>query len=285
MNCLRFCLCGLLAWTLVAQLPAAEEGEANVSVFSFFVQRIAKERGVSLGKAAELLYDAGVRGFDIGVNDPKLPELAATKLKPINVYAFPRLLDAEKGPADVAQALATAKRYGVPRVMVVPPNFSKGEDEGEFLRLVQAMRGVVAAAKAQGVTVTVEDFGGVRNPCSHLKYLKRFLAAIPDLRFALDSGNLYYAGRGDDILELLDGARDRIAHVHLKDQPAADNRAFVTLGAGAVPNERIVRTLAARGYRGWYTLENPAGNDTYADTLRQLATLRAWCGAKAPSAP
>ena len=44
--------------------------------------------------------------------------------------------------------------------------------------------------------MTVEDYGGTGNPCSYTKYLKRFLTDIPELGYALDSGNLYYAGRG-----------------------------------------------------------------------------------------
>ena len=137
------------------------------------------------------------------------------------------------------------------------------------------MKECVAEAKKRGVTITVEDFGGTANCCSYAKYLKRFLDEIPDLRFALDSGNLYYAGRGEDILEMMDFAKGKIGHVHLKDQSATDNHEYVTLGLGAVPNEKIVKAVAATDYNGWYTLENPVG-DTYNDTVRQVALLKAW---------
>ena len=98
---------------------------------------------------------------------------------------------------------------------------------------------------------------------------------IPDLRFALDSGNLYYAGRGEDILEMMAFAKGRVGHVHLKDQSAADNHGFVTLGMGAVPNERIVKAVAGSGYDGWYTLENPVG-DVMNDSVRQVAVVSRW---------
>ena len=138
-----------------------------------------------------------------------------------------------------------------------------------------AMRIFVEKGRERGITVAVEDYGGTNNPCSYAKYLKRFLDEIPDLRFALDSGNLYYAGRGDDILELMRHAKGRIAHVHLKDQTREDNHKYATIGLGAVPNAEIVRTVAADGYDGWYTLENPIG-DIYEDVLRQVAVLKAW---------
>ena len=77
-------------------------------------------------------------------------------------------------------------------------------------------------------------------------------------------------------------AKDRVAHIHLKDQPKENNRAYVTLGLGAVPNEAIVTAMARAGYTGWYTLENPVG-DTYTDTVRQTAVLKSWLeAAKAP---
>ena len=164
--------------------------------------------------------------------------------------------------------------------MVVPPNFTDGkESEPQFAQILAFMKGFVAEAKKQGITITIEDFGGTSNPCSYAKYLKRFMDEIPDIRFALDTGNLYYAGRGEDILEMMAYAKGRIGHVHLKDQPADKNRSYVTLGLGVVPNEKIVKTVNAAGYDGWYTLEEPVG-DTYTDTVRQVAVLKSWLRSK-----
>lgn len=160
--------------------------------------------------------------------------------------------------------------------MVVPSHFTKGGDEAaEFAKDLSSMKMFVGEAKKRGITITVEDFGGPMNPGSHIKYLKRFLDEIPELKFALDSGNLYYAGRGEDILEMMEYAKDRIGHVHLKDQTKENNRKFATLGLGAVPNEKIVKTVAAAGYTGWFTLENTVG-DAYTDSIRQVAVLKHW---------
>ena len=258
--------------------PVLKSGEPRISVFASFITRVAKERRISLAKAAALLYDLGVRGFDIGPDERILPELAQSKLRPINFYYFPKMFGPDNGRADCLHALEVAARYGVPRIMVVPTHFTKdGDQAAEFEQLLSGMKLFVAEAKKRGITITVEDFGGNANAGSYMKYLKRFLNEIPDLRFALDSGNLYYAGRGEDILEMMAFAKGRIAHVHLKDQTAEDNRKYATLGLGAVPNERIVKEMAASGYNGWYTLENPVGN-VYNDTVRQVALLKAWLG-------
>ena len=258
---------------------AAAGREPNISVFASAIHKTAKQRGVSIAQAADMLYAAGVRGFDTSASDANLPALAATKLKPINLYCFPNMYAEDNGAAECARILDTAVKYGVPRVMVVPSSFRKGGDEAsDFATILSAMRIFVEKGRERGITVTVEDFGGTNNPCSYAKYLKRFLDEIPDLRFALDSGNLYYAGRGDDILDMMKYAKGRIAHVHLKDQTHEDNHKYATIGLGAVPNAEIVRTVAADGYDGWYTLENPVG-DVYDDVLRQVAVLKAWAAA------
>ena len=253
-----------------------QEKEPNISVFASFIRRTAKERGVSLTEAADMLYALGVRGFDVGPDDADLPELAATRLKPINFYFFPKMFAPDNGAADCKRCLDQAVKYGVPRVMVVPTHFTKdGNEAEEFAKDLSSMKMFVAEAKKRGITITIEDFGGPANPGSHMKYLKRFLDEIPDLRFALDSGNLYYAGRGESILDMMEYAKGRIAHVHLKDQTKENNRKYATLGLGAVPNEKIVKTVSASGYEGWYTLENSVG-DTYTDTVRQVAVLKSW---------
>ncbi len=271
---------GLFVFT--GHLVAADEAEPRISVFAKFIRMVAKEKQMTLAESAAALYDLGVRGYDCGPDEADLDELAATKLKPINFYYFPNWIPREGKAYYVHQTtpeecLKKAEKYGIPRIMVVPPDFTDGqENEAEFALIVEKMRDFTAQAKARGIVVTAETFGGRRNCCSYAKYLKRLLTEIPDLKFALDSGNLHFAGRGDDVLELMAFAKDRIAHVHLKDQlPAPDNRTYVTLGLGAVPNEKIVKAVAASGYKGWYTLENPVG-DTYNDTVRQTALLKAW---------
>lgn len=261
----------------------AHDGAPNISVFSHVVRRIANERKVPFEVAAEMLYALGVHGVDVngkGKGDD-LAALASTKIKPINFYVFLDAPGADGGAAECRTILDKAEKYGVPRCMLIPPSFTKGGDqEAEFARMLAQLKMIVAEAKKRGITITVEDFGGTNNPCSYLKYLKRFLDEIPDLRLALDSGNLYYAGRGDDILELMAYAKGRIAHVHLKDQKPDNARKYETLGLGAVPNREIVRTVSADGYAGWYTLENLVGADTYEDVVRQVAVLKSWLSGK-----
>lgn len=278
----RLISCALLAVVLSGcGMPGCgrrceEEGAPKISVFANFVRKTAKQRNISIAEAAEMIYALGVRGFDVSPDAKDLPELAATRLKPINFYFFPNMFAEDNGAADCRRCLDRAVEYGVPRVMVVPTNFtSDGDEAAEFAKILSSMRMFVEEGRRRGITITVEDFGGTSNAGSHAKYLKRLLDEVPGLCFALDSGNMYYAGRGEDILEMMAHANGRIAHVHLKDQTFENNRKYATLGLGAVPNEEIVKRLNARGYDGWYTLENPVG-DVYTDTVRQVAVLKSW---------
>lgn len=256
----------------------ANDRPLKISVFSSLVDRVARERKVSLEQAADLLRDAGVSGFDSDYRNARLPQLAQSSLRPINFYGFLHFLGPDNGAKEIEDFIGTAVKYGVPRVMVVPDSFTKdGDREAEYLRIREGVAKLVARGAEKGVTVTIEDFGGVQNPCSCAGYLRRFLEDVPGLCFALDSGNLYFAGRGDDIRDMMRFAENRIRHVHLKDQTVEDNRKYASLGLGAVPNAEIVRFVHAKGYDGWYTLENPVGPDVLADVHRQVAVLRYWC--------
>jgi len=268
----------LLAVVTAGCFTCARSEPVKLSVFAGTVERVAKAKGVPLGESAALLAEADVTGFDASYKDPKLPEFAKTGLKPINFYGWPKFLGPDGGAKDSDEFVAAAVKYGAPQIMVIPDDFSKdGDQEADYVRILAGLRKLVAKANAAGIAVTVEDYGNTNNACSHTKYLKRFLTDIPELGFALDSGNLYYAGRGEDIVDMARFADGRIRHVHLKDQTKEDNRKYATLGTGAVPNEAVVRLVHKSGYRGWYTLENPVGDDILEDVRRQAGVVRAWC--------
>lgn len=255
------------------------KGAPKVSVFAHYIRAIAKQRGLSIDESCRMLYSLGVRGFDTAYDDEELPDLAKTCLEPINLYGGVRFLGNDGGIVAMERFISTAEKYAVPRIMVIPDSFTQGGDEEEeFVRIVVGLRKMVAAAKERGIVVMVEDFGGdPMNPCSRLEYMKRFLTEIPDLRVALDSGNFYYANRGDDILDLMTFAEGRIEHVHLKDQLRTNHRTYAELGLGGVPNAQVVHHMVRIGYDGWYTLENTVSDaDVYIETARQTAVLQAW---------
>lgn len=263
---------------LVFQVAARDSGAWRISIFAEDVSAIAKQKHVALKRAVGMVKEAGVSGFDIGYREEGLDDILKSGLQPANLYGRVDFLSGDNGAADTEEFIAKAEKYGFTRVMVIPPDFTDGRaNEEEFGRMVAGLRNFVKKADKKSIVTMIEDFGDEANPCSYVKYLKRFMDEIPNLKVVLDAGNLYYAGRGEDILEFLAFARGRIAHVHLKDQPRSANRKFVSLGLGCVPNELICRELSAKeGYREWITLENFEMNDVLADVCRQVAVLDHW---------
>lgn len=266
--------CLPVGWKLVAALDA--RFEPRISVFANAIAAAAQTNGISIAVAAQRFYEAGVRGFDASYDDPRLPELAATQLKPVNLYGWGCFKDADGGKATAAKFVAQAIRYAVPRIMIIPDSLTPGgNNEDEFRMTVEGLRYLAKLARSKGVVPMIEDYGGDTNPCSYLKYLKRYLDEIPELAYALDAGNLHYAGRGEDILEMMRYAEGRIEHVHLKDFEHGSNRIRASLGLGQIPNETIVLTMLRNGYDKWITLEDLRG-DKLEDVNRQVSVVRYW---------
>ncbi len=159
------------------------------------VERIAKAKGVSLGELGGAARGGRRDRFRLSsCYYPKLPELAKTGLKPINFFGWPKLLGPDGGAKDSDEAVAAAVKYGVPRIMVVPDEFSKdGDQEADYVRIREGLRKLVAKANA-GITVTVENYGGTGKSLL-VHEIPRFLTDIPELGYASDSGNSTTPGR------------------------------------------------------------------------------------------
>jgi len=277
-----------LSLALVSLLSVSALAEAPVPKFSVFVgsvKRIANERKISIAESVRLLMAAGVTGFDCDYREKSLSEVIQGGLKPVNFYGWFNFVAPDSAVEACAKCLAVAKGCGAERIMIVPTGFREGPTaEADYLRIRDGLRRFAGEIRAAGLVPMIEDYGGVENICSHMSYLKRMMDDVPDLAYALDTGNLYYAGRGEDILEMMRYVKGRIGHVHLKDQTKADNHIYASLGLGAVPNAELVRTVASWGYGGWYTFENLVGPDLYTDVVRQIAVVRLWvaegCGTR-----
>ena len=107
----------------------------------------------------------------------------------------------------------------------------------------------------QTVVETKDDISRVLDSC--------------DVTFCLDTGHMAFGGQ--DPVEFAKTAIERVGHVHLKDirldmvapvlrrevslMAATQAGVFTPLGQGDVDILRVVQTLEAAGYRGWYVIE------------------------------
>jgi inosose dehydratase len=146
------------------------------------------------------------------------------------------------------------------------------DDDGWRLLLGNLDR-LAACAAGRGVRATLHPHVGTL--VERGAEVDRVLVGSP-IPLCLDTGHLFIGGM--DPLDLVRGAADRIAHLHLKDvdatlagrvrsgdmtyAEAVHAGIYRPLGAGDIDIAGIVRTLAGSGYNGWYVLEQ----DTIVET-------------------
>jgi inosose dehydratase len=165
-------------------------------------------------------------------------------------------------------------------------------DEAGWATLLANLDRLTHLAAARGVRAVLHPHVGTmieRGP-----EVQRVLAGSA-ISLCLDTGHLLIGGT--DPAELTRQAPGRIAHTHLKDvngQIAAQVRAglltyteavsrgmYRPLGTGGVDVAAIIGYLTARGYDGWYVLEQdtiltepPRGEGPLADVRRSADYLR-----------
>jgi inosose dehydratase len=148
-----------------------------------------------------------------------------------------------------------------------PDGPARGQlDAAERTQMVESLAAVDEIADGHGLMHTLHPHVGTRlETPGDVEYLTE----ASSVRWCLDTGHLTLIGV--DPLRLATDARDRVAHVHLKDvelsladdlrsgavshREAARTGVFRPLGSGDVAVGEVVEALESTGYAGWYVLE------------------------------
>jgi sugar phosphate isomerase/epimerase len=166
----------------------------------------------------------------------------------------------------VADGIPITKRLNA-KVMLLP-FFGKGAlgTPAEFDYIGDLLRELGPEAEKSSVILALEN---TVNAADNLRMLERSRSRAVKIYY--DCGNLAHSGF-DPIAELQAMGRDRIAQVHLKDNPHY-------LGEGNINLPRIVQILQEMGYSGFANLETDApSRDIAADMRRNLAYIRRLTG-------
>jgi inosose dehydratase len=139
-------------------------------------------------------------------------------------------------------------------------------DDPSWASLVAGIGRVIELGSERGLAVALHPHQGTVIEGS--RQVQRVLASSP-VSLCVDTGHLMVAGA--DPVELTTAARDRVAHVHLKDvladlaeqvrsgrmgyRDAVAEGMYRPLGSGDVDVAAIVSALEASDYDGWYVLE------------------------------
>lgn len=266
------------------------------SVFYHHICEAARETGRNVDEMlllarswgigyVELDRDAiGARGGDIlGLCN----QLTRCGMAPSSIYGFYSWQEEGSVPAEDDLLLWQAQLLECPRVMVIPGFYTDPADaekcREEKARMIAGMQKLCAMAAARGITPTIECFDDARSPIATIAGMAEFLAAVPELKVTLETGNFLFSG--DDILEAQQRFAGAIAHVHLKDRflprlspdiaPTGDRTVAVTgevmypcaVGHGHIPMDTVLRRLSGAGYDGILTIEHFGAAD-YAQTIR-----------------
>ena len=162
----------------------------------------------------------------------------------------------------------------------------------DWSKVTEALKIVEEVAEANGLRTVLHPHYGtfIETTGDSLRVIEGL-----DMGICLDTGHLALAG--DDPVDLVSRAADRVCHVHLKDLDASladqvrlgtlsyhdaiEQGLFRPLGQGDVDIENVVAGLESAGYRGWYVLEQDValakephvGEGPVLDVIRSLEFL------------
>jgi sugar phosphate isomerase/epimerase len=163
--------------------------------------------------------------------------------------------DPDRAVADLRWFLDLAAEWEAPLVRVFGGEAPEGQPRDAVLdAMARPLMAMAADAERSGITIGVET----HDAFSSARELAPLLARVesPAVGALWDIVHTSRMGEApDEVADLLDG---RIVHVHVKDgrgEPGARAWELVPLGEGDVPVAGVLRTLAARGYAGWLTVE------------------------------
>lgn len=262
------------------------------SIFFEHIETAAAQTGRSIESILAEVRELGFEGVECssdhfkGRREEFRALLEKTGFAVSSVYRFfdfGRSID----PDELERYLDDLVYLGAEKTLIVPGFFDETSDrEKEFAGMVQALELLCGMAKPLGITVMLEDFDNVNSPCSTMSGLRRFMDAVPELRFTLDTGNFRYSC--EDVLEGYALLKDRLGHVHLKDRAAepmtagdfgpaaADGKILcpAPVGSGYIPIRECIRMTMADGYDSWYAAEHFNSADMLGYIRRSAAFLQ-----------
>ena len=250
---------GVTDWNL--KLPSKLEAVALAADLGFEGVEVSLGRTPVSGKLP--LGDEALQDRYLAAARDRGIALAGTCLDILHV----NYLKSDKlGQKWVADGIPITKRLNA-KVMLLP-FFGKGAlgTPAEFDYIGDFLRELGPEAEKSGVILALEN---TVNAADNLRMLERSRSRAVKIYY--DCGNLVHSGF-DPIAELQAMGRDRIAQVHLKDNPDY-------LGEGNINLPKIVQILQEMGYSGFANLETDApSRDIAADMRRNLAYIRRLTG-------
>ncbi|MBR3516177.1 MAG: sugar phosphate isomerase/epimerase [Lachnospiraceae bacterium] len=255
----------------------------KTGTFFHHIRQAAEERGESLEQTFEYVHELGYVGAEVDADDHEGAELLGSHDIAVSSiyrnYAWQDSLDESL----MEEHIRLAKYLGTDKIMAIPGFFGEGDSESirreKRKRMAEGMNRLYELASQNGLVLTIEDYDNALSPIATIDGMEYFLAAVPGLKVAFDTGNFKYSG--EDVLTAEKVFADRIVHVHFKDRLYSRNGSGdpckcpdgsvlwpCAVGEGDIPMEEILRRLKRNGYSG-YVMAEFFGAASYSDTLKR----------------
>ena len=290
----------------------------KLSVFFHHVVCAAKEQDISLEEELKQIRRMGIEYVEVDREDAGRNETEIRELKALldkcdlkvgcvyGTYDWERDLSARRSAQAVQEAgrqglhLLQARLLEANNIMLIPGFYDTGSAfwgvlfrKKQLRNMLEGMRSMTEEAVRKGFTVLIEDFDNENSPISTIEGMRTFLDYIPELKVALDTGNLFFSG--ENVLEAQELFADKISFVHLKDRLvlSEEDRNRLTpseesalgekitgaggremyacaLGEGCIPIPEVLERLKDNGYDGILAMEF-FGASSYALAIRKSA--------------
>jgi len=255
----RFFSTALILLTLSLTACHEEEQKPNIAIFCDSIASIARQEGISFADAASRVRAMGYTGVDVWVNQDsaQLAVIDSLGFKHASAISMIRYSDANQKLTEKA-TIEFMKTHNFDKVLLVPgllPENATEEHKDSVRKVISAF---AANARAERLTVMVEDYDHPSSICYNTKLLDAIFAKAPELGMVFDTGNFLFAG--EDCLDALSDLAPLVCHVHLKDRKSEKDMSCPAPGTGCIPIKDIVTALLKEGYDGWFTVEFSSGN-------------------------
>ena len=257
--------------------------KSKISLFAGFDALVAE---IGLDKAAELLHDLGFSGVELSLSLNNIPPISMAKeyasvmrahdlsIPCISCYA--PLVNRDQ-PVSVNTDTVEALKRGVDFVHAVgskyfhhtvyvdltyplPHPYQKVCDTA----IVGALE-VARYAASKEVTILYEPQGYYFNGKEgFLRFFNEMSRLADNVAICLDVGNPLWVD--DDVIEIVRAAKDKIAHVHIKDYRFSESGDGRTVGGrqilevptadGEIPIAKAVELITESGYDGFFSIED-----------------------------
>lgn len=155
-----------------------------------------------------------------------------------------------KDVAHKIRMIEAAKELGC---SMVAATGSKRGEQGGIEAVITVLKEAAPVAEELGIQLCLENHAG--NNIENIEDYQRIFDAIasPNIGVCLDTG--HFDAAGVDMDRLIDIFKDRIKHVHVKENKGKGKVNFVRFGEGDTDNAHVIRRMLELGYDGYVTIE------------------------------